>query len=256
MQWAVRIVHEASMHDANCMLTLTYDPEHRPGALQKADLQGFMHRLRKRVAYDHEGARIRFFAPGEYGEISGHPHFHPLIFGWFPPDAVPLPVRGDRQAWRSELVEDVWGMGICQVDALTPGTAAYAAGYVAKKFLDGQVEPELELELATGELRPRQQEFVLMSRRPGVGAGWIDRHQADAYPDDFIVLGGVKVGKPPRFYDERVKRSDPELIESIKAKRVEAANLPKAAWNSTRDRLTVRETVAKAKLRLGRRSGV
>lgn len=28
--WAVRCVHEAQMHEANCFITLTYDDEHLP----------------------------------------------------------------------------------------------------------------------------------------------------------------------------------------------------------------------------------
>lgn len=48
-QWAMRCVHEASMHDNNCFITLTYNPENLPpdGGLIKSDFQKFMKRLRK-----------------------------------------------------------------------------------------------------------------------------------------------------------------------------------------------------------------
>ena len=56
-QWATRIVHEASLYDDNCFITLTYDDDKMPrlwtggpGTLVKKDFQDFMKRLRKRFA--------------------------------------------------------------------------------------------------------------------------------------------------------------------------------------------------------------
>jgi len=50
-EWAIRMVHEASMHEDNCFITLTYAPEYLPpdGSLVKSDFQKFMKRLRKQV---------------------------------------------------------------------------------------------------------------------------------------------------------------------------------------------------------------
>lgn len=48
-QWALRCVHEASLHEENCFITLTYNPEHLPksNSLDKSHFQKFMKRLRK-----------------------------------------------------------------------------------------------------------------------------------------------------------------------------------------------------------------
>ncbi len=48
-QWAVRITHEAQMHEANCFLTLTYDqvPDH--GTLDLKHWQLFAKKLRKKL---------------------------------------------------------------------------------------------------------------------------------------------------------------------------------------------------------------
>ena len=48
-QWAVRIMHEAQMHDSNSFLTLTYNDEHLPanGSLKLSDFQQFCRNLRK-----------------------------------------------------------------------------------------------------------------------------------------------------------------------------------------------------------------
>ena len=94
-QWAVRCMHEASMHTDNCFVTLTYsdegiahldrciDPETGEiGAgplrsLNKRDIQLFMKRLRKRT-----GAKIRYLQCGEYGSKTQRPHHHVLLFGF------------------------------------------------------------------------------------------------------------------------------------------------------------------------------
>ena len=75
--WALRCVHEASLHERNCLVTLTYDSEFLPpfGSLVPSDLQKFLKRLRKSL-----GADIKFFACGEYGETGGRPHYHLCLF--------------------------------------------------------------------------------------------------------------------------------------------------------------------------------
>ena len=73
-QWAIRIVHEASQHEANCFLTLTYDGEHIPDSYSVSvrEVQLFMKRLRKKL-----GHPVRYFACGEYGDHGHRPHYHP-----------------------------------------------------------------------------------------------------------------------------------------------------------------------------------
>jgi hypothetical protein len=48
-QWAVRCMHEASLYENNCFVTLTLDDDHLPsdGSLDKDIFQRFMKRLRK-----------------------------------------------------------------------------------------------------------------------------------------------------------------------------------------------------------------
>lgn len=49
-QWAIRCVHEASLYEENCFLTLTYNNENLPenNTLVVKDFQNFMKRLRKK----------------------------------------------------------------------------------------------------------------------------------------------------------------------------------------------------------------
>ena len=61
-QWAIRCVHEASLHDRNCMVNLTYNGSFLPsgGSLQKRDVQLFIKRLRRRFPL----SKIRYFYCG------------------------------------------------------------------------------------------------------------------------------------------------------------------------------------------------
>ena len=76
-QWAMRCFHEASLHDRNCFITLTYNDKFLPKdrSLYYPHFQKFMKRLRKKF-----GDGIKFYMCGEYGDQFGRPHFHACIF--------------------------------------------------------------------------------------------------------------------------------------------------------------------------------
>lgn len=246
-EWAARITHEARFHPANSFLTLTYATEHLPvgGTLVKRDLQLFFKRLRKQIA----PRRIRYFAVGEYGDLSFRPHYHICLFGW--------DFAHDRKLWSnsrqyalyySPSLEKLWEYGHSSIGELNPSTAAYTARYVTKKINGPRAEEHYRrVHLGTGEEYQLQPEFSVSSRRPGIGTGHFDRYRTDIYPDDFVVLNGCK-SRTPRFYDKLLDRVDPALLEKVKAKRLDFAK--SRAENSTPDRLAVREKVLKAKLKL------
>lgn len=80
-------MHEASTWDYKCMfLTVTYDDKHlvysivnRQPTLSRRDGQLFIKRLRKKLS--KKNRKIKAFYCGEYGEESGRPHMHFIIFG-------------------------------------------------------------------------------------------------------------------------------------------------------------------------------
>ena len=101
------MTHEASTHDHNCFLTLTYDEANLPrhGQLLKRDLQLFFKRLRKLMG------PFRYVACGEYGDLRRRPHFHVALFGVdFCADRIPwgAGIRGDSM-FVSPTVGLVWG---------------------------------------------------------------------------------------------------------------------------------------------------
>lgn len=201
-QWAVRCVHEAQLHEKNCFLTLTFNNENlSPNfSLDKSDFQKFMKRLRKKYPKDSYG-RISYYMCGEYGENFGRPHYHAIIFNFDVPDRVLFSQRNGVNLYSSEILSSLWPYGFCSVGDVTFESAAYVARYVMKKVTGKDADDYYTfIHPITGQAVTRSPEYTTMSRRPGIGKGWIDNFIDDVFPGDFVVVNGVKC-RPPRFYD-------------------------------------------------------
>ncbi len=241
-QWAMRCVHEASMHDDNCFITLTYSDEYLPrfGSLDPGAFALFMKRLRKR----YEPTRIRFYSCGEYGMESGRPHYHALLFGFDFPDKVFLRKRGEHSCWRSPSLETLWPFGLSELGSVSFDSAAYVARYIMKKVTGDLAEAHYErVDPSTGEIGSLQREYATMSRRPGIGRPWIDKFKGEVYRDDSVIIAG-KHCKPVRYYDDVMAKDEPELVARLKRKRGRGIDLDE----QSPDRLATREVVAAAEL--------
>jgi hypothetical protein len=140
---------ESYEHAGNCFVTLTYDEEHLPenGWLNKKHLQLFLKKLRSRIS----PLAIRFYAVGEYGDLSWRPHFHLVLFGISPLE--------------SKLVQDCWPYGFTFTGTAEPKSMSYVAQYVVKKMNNPK----------DSRLAGRPPEFCTMSLKPGIGSGLISR---------------------------------------------------------------------------------
>lgn len=256
-QWAVRCLHEASLNEDNCFVTLTYSPEFLPadGSLVKKDFQDFIKRLRARFF----GRKIRYFHCGEYGENLGRPHYHACLFGFDFADRVFYKMAGDSRLDVSDLLSRCWGRGFCTVGNVTFESAAYVARYVMKKVTgDPAKDHYLCVDRSTGVIRQDavgdlvclQPEYVTMSRRPGLSRAWFQKFGNEVFPSDEVIVRGVRC-KPPRYYDGLYELSDIDGFNLMKEKRRLAA-LEKAADN-TDERLAVREVCAEARVGLLKR---
>lgn len=232
-QWADRCVYESYYYPENeCyFVTLTYNPESIvdvnseffAGTLVKEHLQKFFKRLRRNIEY-HEKAydkKIRYFACGEYGDNTFRPHYHILLYGidlhgyanipW-------IPSKSGKDQWRSTYLEDIWQSGYVTFSEFTWKDAAYVARYTLKKVKGITAEYYM-----MNNLEP---EFVVMSRKPGIGRTFYDDHKEDIYEFDSIIQkspDGGRKAKPPKFYDSLLERDNPELYKRIKQRRKECA---------------------------------
>lgn len=249
-QWAVRCMHEASLHDLNSFVTLTYDDSKEVvSSLRYRDFQLFLKKARRKLG------PFSFYMCGEYGERFRRPHYHACLFGLG---------FGDRYAWRkssagfqlyrSKVLEELWGHGNCEVGNVTFESAAYCARYMiseSKTWKLGKGEYGW-MDFGTGELTKVEPEFNQMSRRPAIGLNWLRLYYRDVYRGDgsaYVVVNGRKV-KPPRYYDKYVAESG--WFAGVKDERMMDAAERKD--DCTPARLAVRETVTRARLKLKTRS--
>lgn len=229
-QWAVRCVHEASLYDENCFITLTFDERHVDlnRSLVKSDFVLFMKRLRKEF-----GSGIRFFHCGEYGDKLDRPHHHACLFNFDFPDKVLWSVRDGVRLYRSATLERLWPFGFCTVGDVTFDSAAYVARYVVKK-MNGNV--------AKLHYQGREPEYCTMSRRPGIGAKWYEKFKTDVFPHGFVVIRDGKKVKVPPYYMKKYELTNPGECASLKNKQIMSA---RGDADSTPQRLRVREELHK-----------
>lgn len=250
-QWAIRCLHEAQLYDRNCFITLTYDNEHLPenNSLVLEDFQKFMKRLRKHAAPQ----KIRFFHCGEYGEKHQRPHYHACIFNYDFDDKQHYSTRNHCRLYVSDTLRSLWSFGFSTIGDVTFESAAYVARYITKKVTGkAAVDHYNDIDYETGEvLSERLPEYVTMSRRPGLGKGWLEKYKTDVYPDDFIVIRGRKV-RVPRFYDTNYELDEPENFNNIKQRRLQ--NAKKYENDNNYKRLEVKEQCKKERIKLLSRS--
>lgn len=255
-QWALRCVHESSLHDENCWLTLTYNKENLPSnlSLDKKHFQDFMKRLRKH--YNLPTGSIRYYMCGEYGEKFARPHYHACIFGL----SFGLDRNGSKDRkflkktkngdnlYYSETLNKIWGFGHVYIGEMTFETAAYTARYIMKKQNGPEAETHYRhLDETTGEQKQIIPEYTTMSRRPGIGNAWYEKWKDDVFPSDEVIIKGKQMN-PPKYYDNLLELEDPITHTLIKQKRLLNAQLSYKDY--TPERLHVKHQVKLAQAKL------
>ena len=216
--WMVRMVHESQIRGSGWFITLTYDDEHLPHdeGLDPYDFTYFVKGLRRHFPPE----KLSFYGCGEYGSVTGRPHYHLCIFGpeFYCRDHYDNDDSGNP-LFKSPTIEKCWPFGISDMGVMSPGAAAYTAGYVAKKVEETEntytrCHPE------TGEIFEVHPEFSRMSLRPAIGRRWIEKYWRDVYPRDYVVIDGREI-KPPRYYDKWMDEYHPEVMEEVRNARWE-----------------------------------
>lgn len=202
--WTTRCVLEARYHKYVYFITLTYSDNALPfdkdgsAILVKKDLQDFFKRLRFNL-----GVKFRYFACGEYGGQTSRPHYHAILFlDQDIPDLKPSGVN----SFKSAKFAKSWPFGLYDISIAETGCMAYVAGYVVKKAKynteDFPVAP-----------------FVVMSRKPGLGAMYLQDHDILSTMKVYGDFGSVRSAPVPRYFKDKL--GDEYL--SIKDRLVEEA---------------------------------
>lgn len=252
-QWALRCVHEASLHEHNCFVTLTYADENLPprSSLEYKHFQDFMKRLRWRFPL-RDGWDVSYFAAGEYGELNWRPHWHACLFGVDFYDREVFKSSKGNTLFTSRTLEELWPFGLSSVGELTFETAAYTARYCTKKITGQMAETHYRrVDPETGEIYYLTPEMCRMSLKKPIAKGWFEKWHKDVYPHDYVVVRGKEM-KPPKYYDKLLERDFPDVLDDVKFRReVEALE---SAYDNTFTRLMVKQQCANARLSLKTRS--
>lgn len=209
-EWSLRCQHEALFHEENWFATFTYNDDslyipYILPSLNHPDFQLFAKRLRKRYEF-------RYFMCGEYGTVTQRPHYHAILFGLSLPDIVCVSNSPTGRLYTSQVLTDYWGKGDVVLGAVTPETCSYVTGYVGKKIYAGKSISEYAAE-------QRVPDYIRMSRRPGIGADYFDKFYKSIYSIDEIHFSGDMYMKPPKYYDGRMAKVDPDRLEALKLER-------------------------------------
>lgn len=246
--WAHRIQLEATQHEHNAFITLTYNEEanaRRNGNLRPRDVTLFLKKLRK------AGHKFRYYYVGEYGPQTLRPHYHLAMFGFRTCDRGQTDLKKRYCCPRCDIVNGAWSengqqLGACQLARLEPHSAAYVAGYVTKKLLSKPIPNTLE------------PEFQRMSLRPGLGYGVMHdvasvllKHHADIEDVPVALSHGTKPQPLGRYLRRNLRKMmgrDEKCPETVMEKiRQELSPLREAAFNNSTS--LQKEVVAKNQTR-------
>lgn len=180
VDWSFRLAQELRVSLNGYFLTLTYSDhfihkENGKAVLWKPDFQKFVKRFRK-----YSGSLwklpFRYYAVGEYGRDTGRPHYHCVAF--------------NVHSRALDILDSIWKLGYCDVAPLNDARIHY----VTKYHVNVRRDPD-----------NRPGEFALMSRRPGIGALYVDRvrHWHNQNEALYVLNNGYKQ-RMPRYYREKV----------------------------------------------------
>lgn len=240
--WAHRLQLEACCHEESSFVTLTYNEGSvaANGSLRPEDVQGWLKRLRSRVA----PGRFRFYLVGEYGDKTNRPHYHCILFGFATcsrgrthRSGISLEPRWMDCCDICRLVGDTWSFGNVDLGQVTKDSCGYIAGYVVKKMT----------RYDDVRLNGRNPEFCRMSLRPGIGAdfSWEFASSAMEFQLDRIMpdvpLSLVNAGQQKplgryirRKFREALGRDGKTPQEQLDAMASELLPLRESAFNNSR----------------------
>lgn len=280
--WAVRALHEASLYEQNCFITVTFNDEHvdPKGSLHKKDFQDFMKRLRRRMApmtylsygYDLEDyLKRKPTCSLNLDRPANRPLRQSKIEKIYKPWGVRYLHCGeygeengrphhhallfncdfpDKQILKRPRGKALYSSKILEEvwsDPQTSESIGYSSigqvNFTTAAYVAGYIQKKITGAAAPDHYQGREPEFSLKSTRPGIGSKWYDKFKAELYPRDYTVVKGIK-GKIPRFYDKKYQCTNPEDYAILKNNRMLKA---KTNPNYSPARLLAAEQIQKSR---------
>lgn len=188
--WTFRLLQEVKQCTSAHFLTLTYADEfipiseHGEYQLDKVDTQLFMKRLRK-----ENTEPLRYYTVGEYGTETDRPHYHSIMFNL------------DARLYGN--LERIWKKGMVHFGTVNIASIHYVTKYVINRH---------------GDYSGREPPFALMSRRPGIGARYLNTHTKwhQQNQANYVNVNGIK-GRLPRYYKDKLFDSDARSVMAADA---------------------------------------
>lgn len=258
--WSCRLICELKTQPAGArsfFVTLTYNDENLPVVdsnfedspqmytLRKKHIQDFMKRLRKRFPDN----KIRYFCAGEYSP-KFRPHYHMILYNVPLDDLKVHTVKNGNIYYTSLLLDSIWTFGYTLIGEVTAESCGYVAQYCLKKAFANLNTDYEELGI--------EKEFILMSRRPGIGAEWLQKNQ-DILKSPFINLSTSNGGRQftiPRYYMDKLSKLDKNknFVELLKEQKhryyLDRLSLEDSLSDKSRlDRLSDAERIKERKVR-------
>ncbi len=239
-QWAVRCLLEAMKWENNYFLTLTYDDDHLPESLPSVidddtgevlecfdtnplvpeHCRSFIKNLRRQLKYHYNHQGLRVYYCGEYGSISGRPHYHLILFN-IPELPLTFWKRNHEGSpmYNCDFIDKIWKKGYSVIAEVNWNTCAYVARYMIKKH-KGK-------DFSYYEQNGLVPEFSGCSRRPGIARTFYDERKQLVYKTDEIFVvgsrGKVQSLRPPRYFDRLYDIDNPSDFKIIKKKRMRSS---------------------------------
>lgn len=139
---------------------------------------------------------------GEYGDRRKRPHWHAILFNYYPPDPKTLRKtdRGD-QVFTSKTLENIWNRGILEFGSVTLESANYVARYTAKKLVHGKDQDH--------DFQPIHH----TSSKNAIGKRWIERYWKQTFELGYVTLPDGQRAGIPRYYKDWLKKHNPSAYE-------------------------------------------
>ena len=283
-QWALRLMHEAQLHNKTSFVTLTYRDEclpsprrefakpHRAAGVAPGSRTHAVDSSRTRETRTHEnqelasslsridlqlftkrlhmatlrrfGKGVRYFACGEYGERTNRPHYHIAVYG--------EDFSDDRRKWKRSNGHQLWRSS--RLHELWPhgdadiGELTFeSAAYIAR-YITKKITGEKAMEHYRRTDTAGNDYWLEPEFSVMSRRPGIGKEWFEQYNTSVYphdrVIARGHPSKPPRYYDQLLAALRPHELEAIKQARQQAAQNS----DNSPERLRAGEAILRARL--------